>query len=514
MSNQRSEQSETATDLIDWPILCASILIVGILSGLIFGFPNASAKVVNQIFTLVTQTFGQIFIIAGGVSIAALLILALGPWRKIKLGTPEDKPHYSTFIWAGMLFSTGIGTAVLYWGAIEWIEYYLSPPFGIEARSAEAHQWAMSYGMFHWGLIGWAFYALPAVCLSYAYHVRRSPNPSLAEACSPLLKQATHRWPGRVINAIFMIGLIGSASTGLGLTTPLITESLETYFNIESTFGLTVGAIVLIVFLIGLSVSLGLDQGIKNLSTINIVLMLGLIGLILSLGPSKAICLQGIESIRFMGEHFLDMAGIRYPIENRAFTESWTVFYWAWWISFAPFVGMFICKISRGRTIGQLIWGILLFGTLGCTLCFIVFGGYASFLEFEQQIPIIETYSKNRHAAVIKIITSLSLGNHILPLFFLLCVSFAATTYDSASYTLALAATRTIGADEEPARWHRVLWASTLGILPLALLSIGRQSEVITALQTASLIVSIPMLLVSGMMLISLAINLRHHAKG
>ena len=442
------------------------------------------------------------------VGLFVLLGLALSPLRKIRFGDADQAPHYSTFSWAGMLFSTGIGTAVLYWGTIEWMEYYLAPPFGLEAKSPEALQWAMSYGMFHWGILGWVFYALPAVCLCYSYHVAKRPSPSLAESCAPLLRDRVHRWPGRVINGIFMVGLVGAASTGLGLTTPLITEASGALFGFEPSFGLTLAAIGVVVLLIAISVSLGLDQGIKRLSNTNLVLMFLLLGLIFVLGAPGPIARQGVDSVGFMFAKFPEMSGIFYPGSNQEFVESWTVFYWAWWLAFGPFVGMFICKISGGRTLGQVIWGVLGFGSLGCTLCFVVFGGYASYLEHETGAGLVSTFSENKHAVVVQMLMGLPMGKWILPLFLLLCVTFAATTYDSASYTLAAAATKRLPVDQDPARWHRVVWAIALGVLPLTLLSLERQTQVLVALQTASIVVSLPMMLVGLLMVISLGLAL------
>ena len=485
---------------IDWQTLIISISVILLLSVLLFLFPERGNRGIEIAFQFLTQRLGWLYIGFGIVTILFLIGLALSPYRNIQLGPKGEPPRYSGLTWAGMLFSTGIGTALLYWGTIEWIDYYLTPPFDIEPKSTEAHQWAMSYGMFHWGLIGWGFYALSAVCFSHAYYVRKESSPSLANACAPILKTAVYRWPGRLVNAMFMIGLIGSASTGLGLTTPLITESFKTFFGLEPSFGFTIGSIVLIITLIALSVSFGLDRGIKRLSNCNLILMFAILGVVYFSGPTLAITKQGFESITFMVRQFPAMSGIYYPGKNGAFTESWTVFYWAWWIAFGPFVGMFISKISGGRTLGQLIWGVLGYGTLGCMLCFIIFGGYASILEHQQSVEIIKTFNENRHAAVVQVMTSLPLGQWILPLFFLLCISFAATTYDSASYTLALAATRSIRKNQDPARWHRVLWAITLGILPLSILSIGGQSQVLVGLQTISVVVSIPMLMISILM--------------
>ena len=444
---------------IDWPTFAISMGTVVGVSLFLFAAPDTGSQWIDNTFAFLTEKTGILFVWSAIGTLLFLVAVAVSPFRSIKLGSGEDPPTHSTLSWAGMLFSTGIGTAILYWGTIEWIEYYNGPPFGLDSQSPEALQWATSYSMFHWGIVGWALYCLPAVCISYAYHVRKEPSLNLAASCAPLLKRHSGRWPGRVINCLFMVGLLGSASTGIGLTTPLITESFITFFGGEPSFGLTVGAIVLVVGLIAFSVGNGLDRGIKRLSNLNLYLMFALLGTMVVLGPTLFIWQQGIKSFGFMLRHFPEMVAIGYPAENASFTEGWTVFYWAWWMALGPFVGMFICKISRGRTLGQLIWGVLGFGTLGCTLCFVVFGGYSLHLDQEQGQGIIAAFADNKYGAVIQVVTSLPLGKWILPLFFLLCVSFAATTYDSASYTLAAAATRRLPVDEDPARWHRIVWA-------------------------------------------------------
>ena len=493
---------------IDWVTFTIALGIVLLVAALLVIFPEAGGETIASLFSFLTKRLGWLYIVGALGGFLVLVVLALSPLRKIRFGDADEAPHYSTFSWAGMLFSTGIGTALLYWGTIEWIEYYLAPPFGLESKSPEALRWAMSYGMFHWGILGWVFYALPAVCLCFSYHVAKRPSPSLADSCAPLLRGYVHRWPGRLINALFMIGLVGAASTGLGLTTPLITETFSALFGIEPSFNLTLAAIALVVLLIAISVSLGLDQGIKRLSNINLFLVFLLLGLVYFLGAPGPIARQGVESVRFMFANFPQMSGIFYPGSNQEFVESWTVFYWAWWLAFGPFVGMFICKISGGRTLGQVMWGVLGFGTLGCTICFVVFGGYASYLQHETGVDLVATFSENKHTVVIQMLTTLPMGKWILPLFLLLCVTFAATTYDSASYTLAASATKRLPVDQDPARWHRVVWAIALGVLPLTLLSLDRQSEVLVALQTASIVVSIPMMLVVLLMIISFGVAL------
>ena len=489
------------------------IVILAITLSLLLA-PHSSQEIIKRVLSFVTSEIGMLYIWFGIVVLFFLLIIAISPFGRIKLGLQNDSPEHSTLSWIAMLFSTGIGTTILYWGTIEWIEYYQEPPYSIQSRSENALKWSVSYGMFHWGIIGWALYCFPAVCLGYSYHVRNELSLNLSSACRPVLRESARKMPGKVVDILFMIGLLGSSITGIGLTTPLITESFGKFFNIEQSFGLTVSAIALVVAVIALSVYVGLEKGIKKLSNINIILILIIMVMILALGPTKFIINQGTDSFIFMLKHLPEMSGIGYPSQNKAFTEKWTIFYWAWWLALGPFVGMFICKISRGRTLRQLILGVLFFGTLGCTICIAILSGYSLFLEQEQGIGIVDSFNNNKHSVVILVLTSLPLGEWILPFFFLLCISFAATTYDSASYTLAAAATIKLKPSEHPARWHRVVWAVVLGFLPLVLLLLTNltgendQDSVLLLLQTASVAVSVPILLIGIIMMVSLTMLL------
>lgn len=496
MSPQRHE--------IDWAAFGLSLaVVVATVLGLV-AFPESGKAAVEAAFAFLTKRLGGLYLAMGLATLLLLLWLSVSSHGHLRLGGGDQPLEHSTWSWAGMLFSTGIGTAVLYMGTIEWIEYYRTPPFGLPALSDEAVPWAMSYGLFHWGIVGWGFYALPAVCVAYAYHVERRPSPSLAQACAPVFKDGVDRWPGTAINTAFMVGLLGAASTGLGLTTPLITEAFRAMVGMESSFALTLGAVVLIVVLIAISVSLGLDHGIKRLSNLNLLLMFALLGYVFFAGSPGPVLRQGVESIGFMLSHFPEMSGLSKTGTNKEFIAGWTVFYWAWWLAFGPFVGMFICKISRGRTLRQVIWGVLGFGTLGSTLCFVIMGGYSFHLHQQTELDLVTGFAEGKHATVVQVLISLPLGKWILPLFLSLCITFAATTYDSASYTLAASATRRLSPDADPARWHRVLWAFVLGILPLTLLSLNRESETLRVLQTASIVVSLPMILVTGLMVGSL----------
>ena len=217
---------------------------------------------------------------------------------------------------------------------------------------------------------------------------------------------------------------------------------------------------------------------------------------------------MGTNSIGLVLQNYLKMNTWTDPIANTGFVETWTIFYWAWWIALGPFVGMFVTKISRGRSIRQLILGVVGFGSLGCTVYFVVLGNYALHLQLNHLLPVIDILNdpERGHATVvISVILSLPLGTWVLPLFGGICIIFMATTYDSAAYTLASAATSQLESGEHPARWHRVFWAFALGILPITLLFLGG----LESLQTAAVVVSFPLIFVGVLMSMSLVRSLR-----
>ena len=492
---------------IDWFIFIASAFIVFAVCIPLGLYPEAGAVVLNDAFTFVTEELGIVYIVASIGAIGFLLFLAFSRFGRIVLGTKAG-PDYSNFSWAAMLFCGGIGTSVLYWGTIEWAHYYQSPPMGLEPESAEALHWAVAYPVFHWGFTGWALYCLPAIAVAYAYHVRGVTSLTLSAACEPIIGRLSKGFVGRFIDMTYTIGLIGACSTGIGLAVPLIAACLGTMFGLEDTFALKVVVITVITLVFGISVWVGLDRGIKRLSNLAVWMAFGLLAFVLITGPTVFILELGTSTVGFMLQNFVTMSTWTDPNSQAAFVESWTVFYWAWWIALGPFMGIFITKISGGRTIRQVILGSLGYGTLGTTLFFVVLGNYAVHLELMGQMAVLGNLNDQGAAtAIVAVIESLPLSVLVLPIFCLICIIFAATSYDSASYTLASSTTRALPRDDHPARWNRVFWAITLGALPITLIQIGG----LRPLQSAVVAVSVPLLLVLALMTAALWKSLKAH---
>lgn len=480
---------------IDWFVFVASAVIIFAICIPLAIYPEAGAELLNVAFEYVTERLGVAYILFSIFALVFLVYLAFSRFGDITLGG-SGAPDFSNFSWAAMLFCGGIGTSVLYWGTIEWAYYFQSPPMGLAPGSSEALQWALAYPIFHWGFTGWALYCLPAIAVAYAYHVRGVSSLALSAACEPVIGHWANRFPGRLIDLTYTVGLIGACSTGIGLAVPLIAACLGWMFGLENTFALKVVVISAVTVVFAASVWIGLEKGIKRLSNLAVWLAFLLLAFVLIVGPTTYILEMGTATFGFMLQNYVTLSTWTDPDSNSNFVESWTVFYWAWWIALGPFMGIFITKISGGRTIKQVILGSLGYGTFGTTLFFVVLGSYAVHLEQTGAVPVLALLeNEDAPAAIVAVVASLPLAGLVLPVFCIICILFAATSYDSASYTLASSTTRALPRDAHPARWNRVFWAFALGALPITLIQIGG----LRPLQSAVVAVSVPLLVVIGL---------------
>jgi BCCT family betaine/carnitine transporter len=287
----------------------------------------------------------------------------------------------------------------------------------------------------------------------------------------------------------------------------MIAASLAQVTGLPHDFLLEVAVVVLCISIFGTSAWLGLDRGIKRLADFNLYLALGLLFFVLAVGPSLFILKTGTNSVGLVLQNFLRMSTWTDPFTNSRFVEDWTVFYWAWWVAYGPFVGIFVTRISYGRTLREVIGGMLVFGSMGAALFFIVFGNYALHLELEGLLSVTSVMRESgAETAIAQVFASLPLGALALSAFFVMAVVFLATTYDSASFTLASVATRRLEAGQNPARWLRVFWAVSLGILPISLMYI--EGGLQTILST-TIVVSLPLLAVGFLLARSLLTMLR-----
>jgi BCCT family betaine/carnitine transporter len=494
------------THKIDWPSFLAAIAIILLVSVPLVIFPESGGDFLINLYTVVSRKLGFLYLLAGLAVIVLLTWLALGPFGKVRLASGDEEPEFSDFSWVAMLFCAGIGAGLMAWAPIEWGYYYGAPPMGAEPFSVEAAEWASTYGIFHWGPTAWAFYCLPTIAIAYPYYAKKISFLRLSTGCHYFFGGEEETRAERLIDWLFMIGLLGGAGTSLGFSTPMIAACVARVTGLEADFTMELAVVIVSVLLFATSVWLGLKKGIKRLSDINMWLAFLLLALILIAGPTVFMLKASVNSLGLLVQNFVRMNSWTDPFTGSGFVESWTIFYWAWWIAYAPFVGLFVTRISRGRSIRQVIFGMMGYGTLGAGLFYMIIGNYGLSLQLNEAVMVTEVMAdQGVPTAIVAILDQLPLATLVVIIYALIALIFSATTYDSASYILASVATRQLPAGEDPDRWHRVFWAFALAVLPLTLMFIGGLKVV----QSATLVVSLPLIGVGVLMSVSLVRQLR-----
>ena len=468
--------------------------------------PETAGGAVSAAYQWIARELGLVYQWATLLTLGFLGWLASSRHGTRVLGRTAE-PEYGNASWMAMLFCAGIGGGLLYWSTIEWAFYVDQPPFGVEPGSAAAREWAAAYGIFHWGPSAWALYALPTVAIAYPYYRYDLARLRLSSALVGLFGRGFPDRPfGRTVDFFFVIALIGGAGTSLGLATPMLGAVAARLFDVDESLGLTWTLTGACTALFGASAYLGLDGGIKRLSNANLVLAGVFLAWVLAAGPARFALELGTSSLGLILQHFVRMNTWTEPLADTGFVEDWTIFYWAWWLAYGPFMGLFVTRISRGRTLRGLILGMAGFGTLGCAAFYVVWGNSVLWLDLHAGLGLLELVRAGDAAAAIAAALGALPGQPgPLMLFLALGFVFVATTYDSASYSIAAAATRGLRPGAHPHRAHRLFWAAALAFLPAALIVI----DSLRAVQSVVLLASLPLLVVGVLAVASLLRSLR-----
>ncbi len=460
---------------------------------------------------------GWLYLMFGAGILLYTLWLALGRYGNVKLGDPDEKPEFGTLHWIAMMFTAGIGAGLVTWAFGEPIYYFMGPPLGVEAMSNQAYEWAHMYPMIHWGLVPWAFYAIAAIPIAYSLYVKKKPKLLISEACDTVLPETGKPMMKNVIDIFIILGIIAGTTTSLGIGVPLLSALLSKLTGMAD--GTTLKVIVLAgwVLLFGTSTILGLKKGIQKLADINMILAGFLMLMILVVGPTVFILEMATNSLGLMADNFFRIILWSDPIEKTGFVGAWTVFYWAWWLAFAAFVGLFIARISRGRTIKQVLLGTLVWGCLGTMSYMAIAGGYALHLEQLHQtgqeggIALVQTLKDNPSNGLYLITADIAAnmpgGKATLLLFIIVCVIFYATTMDSAAYIAASVSSKEINPETDPPLISRFTWIGILFLMTLGAVI----SDSLDTVMSITVIGSLPLIPILILMCVSLARDLKNN---
>lgn len=494
--------------VMDWTTFIGTVVVLLFAVIPMIVFPKASQEVITNLNKAVSNSLGSVYLLLGLVIFGFVLYIAFGKYGNVTLGKATDKPEFNNFSWASMLFCAGIGSDILYWGVIEWAYYYQVPPHDGKGMTDSALEYATTYGMFHWGPIAWSIYVLPALPIGYLVFIKKKPIFKISQACRPILKGQIDKFLGKVVDIVFIFGLLGGAATSLALGVPLISAGIERLTGLDGHNMVMRTIILLLITLVfGISSYSGLKKGIQVLSDVNVWISLLLLAFVFIVGPTVFIMETTVTSFGDMLKNFFQMATWLEPFggiggrKDTNFPQQWTIFYWSWWIVYAPFIGLFIARISKGRTLKEIILGTIGYGTLGCIMFFGIFGNFAVYLQISGQFNVINFLnSHSAESTIIEVMHQLPFPNVIVILFLIAAFLFLVTTFDSASYILAAATQKKVIG--EPLRANRLFWAFALSLLPYSLMLVGGE-HALDVLKTASILASVPLIAIFVIMMIS-----------
>jgi glycine betaine transporter len=474
------------------------ISLIIVIAFVLFGAvsPELFARAANQVLGLTTTHFGWFYLIVTFGFLIFCLYLAFSKYGQIPLGQDDDEPEYSFATWFSMLFSAGMGIGLVFWGVAEPVSHYFAPPAGVTGHTTEAAQIAMRYAFFHWGLHPWCIYAIIALSLAY-FQFRKGSKGLISSTFEPLIGERIHGPIGKAIDILAIIATAFGVATSLGLGTLQINGGLSHLFGIASNTTVQIWIIAILTVIYLLSSTTGLDRGIKVLSNINLVVALALLLLTLVLGPTSFLFDIFTTTLGSYLNNLVSMSLRLTPFTQGTWVANWTLFYWAWWIAWAPFVGMFIARVSKGRTIKEFVICVILVPSALSFIWFSVFGGTALHLEIFDQAPIVKAVQTDISTALFLTLEQLPWGTILAFVALILIFTFFITSADSATFVLGM-----LSADGnlDPSNRVKITWGILQSMIAVVLLLSGG----LEGLQTASIVAALPFAVIMVLMCFSL----------
>ncbi len=451
------------------------------LSAHCFRKPQAAHS--NSVQAFIVEDFGWFYIASVAGFLMFVIFLMVSRHGDVKLGPDESEPEYSYLSWFAMLFSAGMGIGLIFFGVAEPIQHYSNPPIG-EGGTVESAKQALVLTFFHWGLHAWAIYIVVGLALAY-FSFRRGLPLTIRSAIYPLIGNRIYGPIGHAIDIFAVLGTMFGVATSLGLGVLQVNAGFSYLFGLPVSTTVQLLLIAVITGLATMSVVLGLDKGVKRLSELNIVLAVLLLGFVLVAGSTVFLLQAFVQNIGAYLGAVVQRTFRMYAYEPNPWLGDWTLFYWGWWIAWSPFVGMFIARISRGRTIREFTTGVLLVPVLFTFLWMTVFGNTAISLDMSGLAPIARTVNDNLPVALFATLAQLPLSTITSFLATLLVITFFVTSADSGALVIDMI---TSGAAENPPVWQRIFWAVCAGGIAAVLLVAGG----LQALQTAAIASALP----------------------
>lgn len=457
----------------EWGIFIPALLAILLVSIPSFLYPKAAEEIVGAIYYPFAANFGTLYLWLTLLLIVLCGYFAFSKWGDIKFGAPDEKPEFSLPSWIGMIFCSTVAGAVMFWAIVEPLWDLVLPPQGAAPMSIEAYDWSLAYLLLHWGPNAWCSYFICALPIAYMLHIKKKPFLRISTASTAIIGKA-HGIIGRCIDIFFILGLLFCTAVTMCLSLPTIVAALKYVFGITPSFTVDVTVLLISSLLAAVTVFCGLKKGIKILSDINILIALGMVIFGFIAGPSSTLFDIFTNALGKMLGNYMNMTFWTDPFGGNTFPKDWTVFYALFWAGFGPYIGMFIARISRGRTIREVIvWGML--GSIaGSYLIHGVFGSYSLWVQSSGLVDVVSILqNEGAPMAMMAVLDTLPCSSIVLVVYCFFSTIFLATSMNAGCYVVASTATRVLPEGGDPHRLHSTFWAGVQGLLALGLLSVG-----------------------------------------
>ncbi len=473
-------------------ILCTAITLWGIIS------PEGFSAAMTNSQSWISLNFGWFFMLSVSIFIIFLAWAGLGRYGDIPLGQDGEKPEFTFTSWIAMLFSCGIGIGFIFWGVAEPLYHYTSTPYLAQSGTPAAAPVAMQISLLHWGIHGWACYAIAGLAIAYTTYRLKMPL-SISNSLHGILGEKTNGWMGKLVDFLAAFATIAGIATSLGM------GLMSIRFGINHVFGANLGTtglvIVMLFLIVGYTISAvsGLDRGIKILSNTNMILAFCVLLFFLFAGPTRFLLNLMVDSV---GEYFSNIVFMSFWTDPMAQASDgkwmgwWTIFYWCWWIAWGPFVGGFVARISKGRTISEFIFGVILVPLVITIVWFNVVGGSALHAEINGALEMYKAISADAGSGIFTLLTKYPMGSLVSFIVFFNLIIFLITSADSASFFVGMIIS---GGELEPSTPIKLIFGFLIGSITVVLLITGG----LKALQTASIVAALPFAFVMLGMVVS-----------
>lgn len=488
---------------IDYKLMVPAIAFVLAVMVLAAMFPETMNGLTGKGASFITHQLGFLiqFVAVGCVGVLAWL--AFGKYGKVKFGGKDAKPEFTFVSFAFMMFTAGVGAGLVYWAVGEPIYYMQWPPYGEAALSAGASKWAISYSIYHWNIIGWSIFLFPAMPYAYYLHNKKKKNLRLSGLCSEIIgKKHENSTLGYIINVFAIFGTLGAFSTSMGVSADLLSAGLTKLFGIPGTTIVKVSIVLSFIIFYAVIMLFGLKKGISKLANWCVYIAVGMVLFIFVAGPTSFIINYTSDSVGIVLQNFFRMSFYTDPVGKSNFPQDWTIFYWAWYFAYLVMMGLFIARVSKGRTMSQVILTCVIGSSLGCMLFLSILGGYTVHGIIGGSLPIVKWFTDLGLAGtIIEVIASVPFGSVILVVFLASSYFLITTTMTSATYAVSMMTTKELDPEQDPPTNVRLIWCVAVGAISMVALLMG---GAINTIKSMAIISAPPMIILYIIMFIGL----------